>query len=132
MKRKSKRISGCPYNRHSNHDHSPYDASFARCSLCGRLGADYYHYLQKDEYGLSMRVAHPVVPLLCERCAWRSSDHGSDICAVWRESFCVIAETQLVTNAALLMTGDGRFEQRGSAVVPTNCSRPGRLLEQER
>jgi hypothetical protein len=103
MKGKAKRTSRRQNQKHGRHDYNPYDGAFARCSLCGQLGAIYYHYLEKDEDGQTRRAAHPVVPLLCEKCAWQSGNHGSQICAVWYESFCVISETQLLTNTILPM-----------------------------
>jgi len=57
MKGKAKRTPRRENPRNERHDYNPYDGAFARCSLCGRLGAVYYHYLQKDEDGLSVTRA---------------------------------------------------------------------------
>jgi len=73
---------GCPY-----------------CSLCGKraLGTN-YHYLRQTEKGRQFLAAHPVTPMICEKCA---QHHNQRICRVWNNAKCVVSDEILETNVTL-------------------------------
>jgi hypothetical protein len=69
------------------------------CSLCGKRAMGiHHHYLQKAERGRRFLAAHPVTPILCEKCA---KQHDRKICRVWDDAKCVVSYEILKTNATL-------------------------------